>query len=87
MSAAPTDLPPNSATQIGAHAIDLTEPFLLGDWRIDPALRTATSGESVVKIDPRNMRVLQTPSAGACGSVHAEMPRHFFMGMFGLFGS
>jgi DNA-binding response OmpR family regulator len=40
-------------------AFEMTEPFTLGDWRIDPPLRRASKGETVVKIDPRNLRVLQ----------------------------
>jgi DNA-binding winged helix-turn-helix (wHTH) protein/tetratricopeptide (TPR) repeat protein len=38
---------------------DLTESFFLGDWRIEPANRCARNGNSEVKIDPRNLRVLQ----------------------------
>jgi DNA-binding winged helix-turn-helix (wHTH) protein len=40
-------------------AIDASMPFILGEWRIDPVGRTASRGDEVVKIDPRNMRVLQ----------------------------
>jgi DNA-binding winged helix-turn-helix (wHTH) protein len=61
MSAEPIDtaLPIAIAAEGATAAIDLTEPFYLGDWRIDPPLRRASKGETVVKIDPRNLRVLQ----------------------------
>ncbi len=61
MSAEPIDtvLPFAVAPEGAPAAIDLTEPFHLGDWRIDPPLRRASKGETVVKIDPRNLRVLQ----------------------------
>lgn len=39
--------------------IDLTEPFMLGEWRIDPVAGKAHGAATTVKIDPRNMRVLQ----------------------------
>jgi DNA-binding winged helix-turn-helix (wHTH) protein len=58
MSAASTDTTPSGSSEPHC-ALDLTEPFALGDWRIDPALRTASCGDTVVKIDPRNLRVLQ----------------------------
>jgi DNA-binding winged helix-turn-helix (wHTH) protein/tetratricopeptide (TPR) repeat protein len=38
---------------------DGDSPFVVGDWRIEPAMRRALHGERVAKIDPRNMRVLQ----------------------------
>jgi DNA-binding winged helix-turn-helix (wHTH) protein len=61
MSAEPIDtaLPFAIAPEGAPAPIDLTEPFYLGDWRIDPPLRRASKGERVVKIDPRNLRVLQ----------------------------
>jgi DNA-binding winged helix-turn-helix (wHTH) protein len=61
MSASPIDTTPNPLdAQDGASlAPDLTEPFTLGDWRVEPAFRRICRGEIVVKVDPRNMRVLQ----------------------------
>ena len=59
MSAAPTDTANNNKSEPNRCALDLTEPFVLGDWHIDPSSRTASRGATVVKIDPRNMRVLQ----------------------------
>src|SRR5687768_9922661 len=61
MSAAPIDsaLTTTKAADVVTATIDLTEPFTLGEWHIEPALRRACSGDTVVKIDPRNMRVLQ----------------------------
>lgn len=35
------------------------QPFLLGDWKVEPTLNRISRGEEMVKIDPRNMRVLQ----------------------------
>jgi DNA-binding winged helix-turn-helix (wHTH) protein len=34
-------------------------PFTVGDWRVDPALRQIVRGIEIVRVDPRNMRVLQ----------------------------
>jgi DNA-binding winged helix-turn-helix (wHTH) protein/Flp pilus assembly protein TadD len=34
-------------------------PFSVGDWRVDPALRQIVRGIEIVRVDPRNMRVLQ----------------------------
>ena len=34
-------------------------PFCVGDWRVDPVLRQLTRDNESVKIDPRNLRVLQ----------------------------
>jgi DNA-binding winged helix-turn-helix (wHTH) protein len=34
-------------------------PFTLGDWRVEPELNRIVRGEEIVKIDPRNMKVLQ----------------------------
>jgi DNA-binding winged helix-turn-helix (wHTH) protein len=49
----------NDSDMSTAHAIDSSAPFILGEWRIDPIARTATRGDEIAKIDPRNMRVLQ----------------------------
>src|SRR5690606_35001216 len=35
------------------------ETFWLGDWRVEPQLNRIVRGEEIVKIDPRNMKVLQ----------------------------
>jgi|ADGO01.1.fsa_nt_gi DNA-binding winged-HTH domains len=35
------------------------QPFWLGDWKVEPTLNRISRGEEMVKIDPRNMRVLQ----------------------------
>ncbi len=35
------------------------QAFLLGDWKVEPSLNRIARGEEVVKIDPRNMQVLQ----------------------------
>lgn len=32
---------------------------MLGDWRVDPASRQIARGAEIVRVDPRNMRVLQ----------------------------
>jgi DNA-binding winged helix-turn-helix (wHTH) protein/Flp pilus assembly protein TadD len=61
MAAELSDDVPNTATtpSTASPPIDLTEPFMLGDWRVEPALRRACNAETIVKIDPRNLRVLQ----------------------------
>ncbi len=35
------------------------ETFWLGDWRVEPLLNRIVRGEEIVRIDPRNMKVLQ----------------------------
>lgn len=35
------------------------ESFHLGEWNVEPSLNRISRGEEIVKIDPRNMRVLQ----------------------------
>ena len=57
MSAASVDIGTSSSTQ--EHVVDSSLPFRLGEWRIDPAQRKATKENTVVRIDPRNLRVLQ----------------------------
>jgi DNA-binding winged helix-turn-helix (wHTH) protein len=34
-------------------------PFSVGEWRVDPGLRQIARGTEIVRVDPRNMRVLQ----------------------------
>jgi DNA-binding winged helix-turn-helix (wHTH) protein/tetratricopeptide (TPR) repeat protein len=34
-------------------------PFNVGEWQVEPAKRQAIRGDEVVRIDPRNLRVLQ----------------------------
>lgn len=36
-----------------------TAPFNVGDWRVEPALKQIVRGIEIVRVDPRNMRVLQ----------------------------
>jgi DNA-binding winged helix-turn-helix (wHTH) protein len=38
---------------------DENTPFTVGDWRVEPELNRIVRGEEIVKIDPRNMQVLQ----------------------------
>jgi DNA-binding winged helix-turn-helix (wHTH) protein/tetratricopeptide (TPR) repeat protein len=38
---------------------DDNTPFTVGDWRVEPELNRIVRGEEIVKIDPRNMQVLQ----------------------------
>src|SRR5215813_11911381 len=38
-------------------ADDLT-PFTVGDWRVDPAAKQIARATEVIKVDPRNMRLL-----------------------------
>src|SRR5687768_15279478 len=60
MSASPNDTGHKDDLDLNTAApIDSSVPFVLGEWRIDPSARNATRGDEVVKIDPRNMRVLQ----------------------------
>src|SRR5690606_36304062 len=35
------------------------ETFWLGDWKVEPTLNRIVRGEEIVRIDPRNMKVLQ----------------------------
>jgi DNA-binding winged helix-turn-helix (wHTH) protein/Flp pilus assembly protein TadD len=37
----------------------VSAPFSVGEWRVDPALRQIARGTEIVRVDPRNMRVLQ----------------------------
>lgn len=57
MSEALPESTENDVPDVGA-TINLREPFRLGDWLIEPSLRQARQGETVVKIEPRNLRVL-----------------------------
>lgn len=45
------------------------ETFWLGDWRVEPPLNRIVRGEEIVRIDPRNMKVLQ---------LLASQPGHVF---------
>ncbi len=42
-----------------AHLTNDSAPFSVGEWRVDPALRQIARGAETVRVDPRNMRVLQ----------------------------
>ncbi len=55
MKASDSDSPP----AVTAHLTNESAPFAVGDWRVDPALRQIARGTEVVRVDPRNMRVLQ----------------------------
>src|SRR5512138_1262658 len=35
------------------------ETFWIGDWKVEPTLNRIVRGEEIVRIDPRNMKVLQ----------------------------
>jgi DNA-binding winged helix-turn-helix (wHTH) protein/tetratricopeptide (TPR) repeat protein len=37
----------------------MNTPFSVGEWRVDPALRQIARGTEIVRVDPRNLRVLQ----------------------------
>lgn len=57
-------------------------PFSVGDWRVEPAMRRATHCEAIVKIDPRNMRVLQLLADRAGQVVSArEIEMHAWAGI------
>ncbi len=45
------------------------QTFWLGDWRVEPQLNRIVRGEEIVRIDPRNMKVLQ---------LLASQPGHVF---------
>src|SRR5688572_6200589 len=52
-------------------------PFLIEDWRVDPALDRITRGTQSVKLDPRTMQVLQFLAARAGEPVTQEdIERH-----------
>lgn len=45
------------------------QSFWLGDWRVEPPLNRIVRGEEIIRIDPRNMKVLQ---------LLASQPGHVF---------
>jgi DNA-binding winged helix-turn-helix (wHTH) protein/tetratricopeptide (TPR) repeat protein len=49
----------DSPSAVTGHLTNESAPFAVGDWRVDPALRQIARGTEVVRVDPRNMRVLQ----------------------------
>jgi DNA-binding winged helix-turn-helix (wHTH) protein len=49
----------DSRPAITAHLTNESAPFTVGDWRVDPVLRQIARGAEIVRVDPRNMRVLQ----------------------------
>jgi DNA-binding winged helix-turn-helix (wHTH) protein len=55
LKASDSDSPP----AVTAHLTNESAPFTVGDWRVDPALRQIARGTEIVRVDPRNMRVLQ----------------------------
>jgi DNA-binding winged helix-turn-helix (wHTH) protein/tetratricopeptide (TPR) repeat protein len=55
LKASDSDTPPAHT----AHLTNDSAPFTVGDWRADPALRQIARGAETVRVDPRNMRVLQ----------------------------
>jgi DNA-binding winged helix-turn-helix (wHTH) protein/tetratricopeptide (TPR) repeat protein len=55
LKASDSDSPPAGT----AHLTNESAPFAVGDWRVDPALRQIARGTEVVRVDPRNLRVLQ----------------------------
>jgi DNA-binding winged helix-turn-helix (wHTH) protein/tetratricopeptide (TPR) repeat protein len=50
---------------------DESIPFTVGDWRVEPELNRILRGDEIVKIDPRNMKVLQLLASRA-GQVIAQ---------------
>jgi DNA-binding winged helix-turn-helix (wHTH) protein/Flp pilus assembly protein TadD len=56
---------PDSDAQPAAAGHLMNDPFSLGDWRVDPALKQIVRGAEVVRVDPRNMRVLQVLASRA----------------------
>jgi DNA-binding winged helix-turn-helix (wHTH) protein/CheY-like chemotaxis protein len=40
------------------HTFSISEPFVVGEWRVDPLLDRISQGETTVKLEPRTMRLL-----------------------------
>jgi DNA-binding winged helix-turn-helix (wHTH) protein/tetratricopeptide (TPR) repeat protein len=49
----------DSQPAVTARLTNESAPFTLGDWCVDPVLRQIARGAEIVRVDPRNMRVLQ----------------------------